>query len=73
MTAKPSGAAERMRTYRARRRNGLRWASVLLHETDIQALVRKGFLEREHSHDPDHIGYAMDSFIRSTLGTAGDA
>ena len=49
MTAKQSPAAERMRLYRTLRRNGFRWASVLLHETDIQALVRKGFLERERA------------------------
>src|SRR5712691_9739731 len=43
-TEKPLTPAERMRLHRKRRRNGLRCMRILLHETEIDALIRKGFL-----------------------------
>ena len=45
-------AQERMRLYRMRRRNGLRSVQVLLHETEIDSLISKGFLKpgRRHNH-----------------------
>jgi hypothetical protein len=39
----PLPAAERMRVHRTRRRNGLRCVRILLHETEIDSLVEKGF------------------------------
>ena len=47
----PISAAERMRIYRTRRRNGQRCVQVLLHETEIDELVRKGFLRPQRRHD----------------------
>jgi hypothetical protein len=41
----PVPAAERMRRYRKRRRNGLRCVRVILHETEIDSLIEKGFLQ----------------------------
>jgi hypothetical protein len=42
----PSLAANRMRQYRERRRNGLRSLMILLRETEIEVLVRKGLLNQ---------------------------
>ena len=47
----PFIAAERMRAYRERRRNGLRCMRILLHETEIDSLISKGFLKKERRHD----------------------
>jgi hypothetical protein len=69
MTAKPSPAAERMRTHRSRRRNGFRWASVLIHETEIKLLVQKGFLDPECVHDQDCLDNAIQAFVSNALGT----
>ena len=41
----PVTAAERMRRFRTRRRNGLCSVRVLLHLTEIDALVDRGFLK----------------------------
>ena len=38
----PSAAAERMRRHRERRRQGLRYPIIEFHETEIDALVRRG-------------------------------
>ncbi len=43
---KPLTPAERMRLHRKCRHNGLRCMRLLLHETEIDALIRKGFLKR---------------------------
>src|SRR5712691_2731072 len=43
---KPLTPAERMRRHRKCRHNGLRCMRLLLHETEIDALIRKGFLKR---------------------------
>jgi hypothetical protein len=43
--------AERMSLHRRRRRNGLRCIRILLHETEIDSLIEKGFLTPEHRHD----------------------
>ena len=40
-------AAERMRLHRKRRRGGLQYVRVVLHVTDIDALIRKGSLKDE--------------------------
>jgi hypothetical protein len=44
-TGSPS-AAERMRIHRKRQRNGLQCVRLLLHETEIDGLVRRGLLKR---------------------------
>jgi hypothetical protein len=41
----PLPAAERMRVHRTRRSNGLRCVRILLHETEIDSLIEKGFLK----------------------------
>ena len=66
----PVTVAERMRLYRTRRRGGLRCARVLLHETEIDQLVQKGFLKPERRHDHDAVEDAMGSFVCGALGPA---
>ena len=61
-TKEPVSAAERMRGYRARRRNGLHYVRILLHETEIDSLIGKGFLEQERRHDPN----ASEGLARET-------
>jgi hypothetical protein len=59
----PVTAAERMRRFRNRRRNGLCSVRVLLHVTEIDGLVQKGFLKPERRHDQDAVESAINSFI----------
>ena len=66
----PVPAAERMRRFRTRRRNGLCSVRVLLHVTEIDALVDKGFLKPERRHDHDAVESAMGSFVCDALGPA---
>ncbi len=69
-TEKPLTPAERMRLHRKRRRNGLRFMRILLHETEIDALIRKGFLKRERRQDQHAVQNAIDGFICNELGPA---
>ena len=52
------------------RRNGLRFMRILLHETEIDALIRKGFLKRERRQDQHAVQNAIDGFICNELGPA---
>ena len=45
-------AAERMRRCRQRRRDGLRCYRLELHDSEIEALVRRGLLSRIHTNHP---------------------
>jgi len=56
-------AAERMRTFRTRRRNGLRCVRILLHETEIDSLVTKGYLKAERRHNSNAVESAVGRFI----------
>jgi hypothetical protein len=64
-TGSPS-AAERMRIHRKRQRNGLQCVRLLLHETEIDGLVRRGLLKRER--DPSAVETAVAVFICRELG-----
>ncbi len=59
-----------MRLHRERRSNGLRCMRILLHETEIDALIRKGFLRRERRQDQQAVQNAIDGFICNELGPA---
>ena len=63
-------SAERVRLHRKRRRNGLRVLRIVLHETEIDALIQKGFLKPERRHDPQAVQNAIDYFICHELGAA---
>jgi hypothetical protein len=62
-----SAAAERMRRHRERRRDGLRCLTIELRETEIDALVRNGFLKAATRNDPYSIEMALYEFLERTL------
>jgi hypothetical protein len=64
-----SPAAERMRLHRERRRNGMRCLTIELHETEIDALIRKGLLKSETRNDPSAVNDALYAFFDAKLGT----
>jgi hypothetical protein len=68
LKASSRSAAERMRLYRMRRRNGLRSVQVLLHGTEIDSLISKGFLKPERRHNRTAVENAVGVFICSELG-----
>ena len=70
-TRKPVSAAERMRLLRMRRRNGLRWVRVMLHDTETNYLMEKGFLTPERRHDHAAIEKAICEFIYYSWGLNG--
>jgi hypothetical protein len=62
-----TGAAERMRRHRQRRRDGLRCLIIELRETEIADLIRKGLLKSETRNDPSAIIDALYAHLESTL------
>jgi hypothetical protein len=61
--AAPSPAAERMRRHRARRKNKFRCLTLELHESEVDALCRKGYLDADKRNDPDAIARALYKFF----------
>jgi hypothetical protein len=66
--AVPSLAAERMRRLRARRKNKFRCLTLELHESEIDALSRHGYLHWDRRNDLDAIAKALYQFFGRTLG-----
>ena len=64
-----SAAAARMRLHRERRRQGLRCLTIELRETEIEALIRKGFLQAEMRNDANAVSEALYSYLDQTLGS----
>jgi hypothetical protein len=62
------GAAERMRRSRRRRRNGLRCYRLELHDSEIEALVRRGLLSASEQTNRNAVMKAMYAFFDRTLG-----
>jgi SOS response regulatory protein OraA/RecX len=54
-----SPAAERMRRSRQRRRDGLRLLRIELRETEIDKLIRSGYLERDGRNDANAVVGAL--------------
>lgn len=60
-------AAARMRLLRYRRRQRIRCVTIQVHESEVEALVRKGWLKTETRNDPaalvealhGHLGYSL--------------
>ena len=60
-------SADRMRLHRNRRRQRIRCVTIELHESEVEALVRKGWLTAEMRNDPaalvealhGHLGYSL--------------
>lgn len=63
----PNLAAERMRRHRQRRRDGLRCITFELRETEIEALVRRGYLKKETRNDEMDIIEALYAHLENTL------
>jgi hypothetical protein len=64
---RPSPAAERMRLYRERRRDGLRCLTIELRETEVDALIQRGLLSSETRNDPGAVVDALYGFLDRTL------
>ena len=62
-----SSAAERMRLHRERRRAGMRCLMIELRETEIDALIQKGFLTANMSNDTSQIRDALYAYFDREL------
>jgi hypothetical protein len=60
--AQRSPAAARMRRHRQRRRNGLLCLTIELRETEIDGLVRMGFLKSEMRRDLNAVREGLYAF-----------
>jgi hypothetical protein len=69
-TKTTSAAAERMRAYRKRRREGRYYVRVALHVTEIDALVRLRLLRHERREDPEALQVAVMGLIYRVLDEA---
>ena len=65
----PSSAALRMRRHHERRRDGLRCVTIELRETEVTALIRKGFLKQDGRNDHRAVMSAFDGFLNRTLNS----
>ena len=63
-----STAAERMRRHRERRRDGLRCVTLDVHDGEIDALARRGFLKDDARNDLRSIEIALYEFLEHALG-----
>jgi hypothetical protein len=63
----PSAAALRMRLHRERRRDGLRCMTIELRETEVTALIQKGFLKEDVRNNLRAVKSAFYGFLDRTL------
>jgi hypothetical protein len=63
----PSTAAERMRSYRQRQRRQWRSVRIEVATTEIDALVKRGYVDPNNRDDPAAIGEAATAFISDAL------
>jgi hypothetical protein len=62
-----SGAAQRMRRSRQRRRDGLRSLRIELRETEVDALIESGFLDVRNRNDSSAVIHALYKFFEDIL------
>jgi hypothetical protein len=62
-----SPAAERMRAYRERIKNGMRCVTLELRDTEISALISRHFLKAEKRTDTAGIGEAIYAYFGREL------
>jgi hypothetical protein len=62
-----SPAAERMRNHRERRKAGMRCFTIELRETEIDALIRKGFLKADTRNDKQAIVDSLYGYLDREL------
>jgi hypothetical protein len=65
-----SPAAMRMRRSRKRRRDGLRCLRVDMRETEVDALVRRGFLKSEARNEQSAVLEGLYRFLEHNLGNS---
>jgi hypothetical protein len=58
-----SSAAERMRVHRERKKSGIRCLMIELRETEIDALIRKGFLKADARSDTSALTDAIYAYF----------
>jgi hypothetical protein len=66
-SANRSPAAERMRLHRERRKSGMRCLTIELRETEIDALIREGFLKPDTRNDTSEIIDALYALLDHEL------
>jgi hypothetical protein len=62
-----SSAAERMKLHRERKKKGMRCLTIELRETEIDALIRNGFLTADTRNDAEAIIDALYAFLDREL------
>jgi len=62
-----SPAAERMRQHRERKKSGMRCVILELRATEVDALIRKGFLKVDARNDTSAIIEALYAFLDHEL------
>ena len=62
-----TSVAERMRRYRKRRRRGIRCVRVQIHVTEIDALIRKKYLDQQSRDDLKAVEYAIRTVVLDAL------
>ena len=68
MNKVPPSAAERMRVYRKRRRQGMQYVRIPLHVTEADALIRMGRLKDDSRTDAEVLQAAVLSLVYQALG-----
>jgi hypothetical protein len=56
-----------MRRYRKRRRRGIRCVRVQIHVTEIDALIRKKYLDQQSRDDLKAVEYAIRTVVLDAL------
>jgi hypothetical protein len=62
-TLTSQSATERMRLHRERRRAGLRRVSITLHVTEIEALIRRGYLDPDGRENNEYLPGAISNLL----------
>lgn len=60
---KPMTAVERMQLSRQRRRDGLRMVSIEIRDTEVEALIRRGFLHPDDKQNSRAIGSSVQELL----------
>jgi hypothetical protein len=69
----PSAAAERMRRHRERRREGLTHVGIDLRSSEIDGLVRLGFVSAETRNDVTAVRKGLYRYFEAMLDSNRDA
>jgi len=64
----PLTPAERTRRHRDRRRRRVRYLGIELRETEIDTLIRRGFLQPETRNDRNAVTRALYAYLDRMLG-----